>query len=95
MIQFTEKNGSLIFNVKVVPRASQSGIVGEYDGNLRVRISAPPVDGGANRELIRLLATHLGVAKSNIEIVAGHMSKTKQIRIDGVTAVQTRNLIGD
>jgi len=94
MIQFAEKNGSLIFNVKVVPRASQSGIVGEYDGNLRVRISAPPVDGTANGALIGLLAKHFGVAKSNIEIVAGHTSKTKQIRIDGVTAVQARNLIG-
>jgi len=93
MIQFSEKDGSLIFTVKVVPRASQSMIVGEYEGNLRVRISAPPVDGAANEELIRFLAKHFGVGKSRVEMVSGQTSKTKRIRIIGVTALQARTLI--
>ncbi|MCA1626253.1 MAG: DUF167 domain-containing protein, partial [Acidobacteria bacterium] len=56
MIQFSEKNGSIIFNVRVVPRASKSEIVAEHDGMLKVRIASPPVDGAANEELIKLLS---------------------------------------
>ena len=66
---------------------------GQYDGNLRVRIAAPPVDGEANGELVRVLAKYFGVAKRSVEITAGHSFKTKQIRIDGVTAAQARKLI--
>ncbi|HVE57295.1 MAG TPA: DUF167 domain-containing protein [Pyrinomonadaceae bacterium] len=81
MINFTEKNGALIFTVRVVPRASKSEIVGEYDGALRVRIAAPPVDGAANAELIKVFAKFFDVSKSQIEILAGQTSKTKQIKI--------------
>jgi uncharacterized protein (TIGR00251 family) len=81
LINFTEKNGALIFTVRVVPRASKSEIVGEYDGALRVRIAAPPVDGAANAELIKVFAKFFDVSKSQIEILAGQTSKTKQIKI--------------
>ncbi len=57
MINYSEKNGSLTFTVRVVPRASRSAIVGEHDGSLRVRIAAAPVDGAANEELIRTLGS--------------------------------------
>ncbi len=67
--------------VRVVPRASKSEVVGEIDGVLKVRISAPPVDGAANAELIKLLAKHFGVSKSSVEIVSGSTSKTKILRI--------------
>lgn len=83
MIQFTEKDGSVTFNVRVVPRASKSEIVGEHDGALKVRIAAPPVDGAANDELVKLLAKNLGIAKSAIEIISGQSSKTKQVRVVG------------
>ena len=48
MINLTEKNDAVVFNVRVVPRASKSEIVGEHDGALKVRIASPPVDGAAN-----------------------------------------------
>jgi uncharacterized protein len=75
---FNEKDGAIIFTVRVVPRASKSEIVGEMDGALKVRIASPPVDGAANAELIKVLAKNFGVAKSAIEIVGGQTSKTKQ-----------------
>ncbi len=81
MIQFTEKDGALIFNVRVVARASTSEVAGCHDGALKVRIAAPPVGGAANAELIKILARHFGVAKSAIEILKGQTSKTKQIKI--------------
>ena len=86
MINFTEKNGVIIFNVRVVPRASRTEIVGEHDGALKIRIASPPVDGAANAELIRVLSKAFGVSKSEVEIVAGQASKTKQIKILNMTA---------
>jgi len=81
MIQFTEKNKALVFTVRVVPRASKSEIVGEHDGALKVRIASPPVDGAANAELIKLLAKTFKVSKSDVEILSGGASKTKQIQV--------------
>ena len=84
MISYTEKDGILTFRVQVVPRASRSEIMGEHDGALRVRIAAPPVDGAANQELVRLVARALGVPRSAIEITAGHAGKLKTLRVAGV-----------
>jgi uncharacterized protein len=86
LINFTEKNGAIIFNVRVVPRASKSEIVGELGGALKVRIASPPVDGAANAELIKVLAKTFGVAKSEVEIISGQTSKLKQIKIANLTA---------
>ena len=83
MINYTEKDGTLIFKVRVVPRASRSEVVGEHDGALRVRIAAPPVDGAANDELVRLLARAFGVPRSAIAITSGHAAKLKIVRVAG------------
>jgi uncharacterized protein (TIGR00251 family) len=84
VIEFSEKDGSLSFQVRVVPRASRSEIVGEHNGVLRVRIAAPPVDGAANEELIRTLARTFKVSRSAVEITAGHTSKIKHVTVRGV-----------
>ena len=67
----------------VVPRASRTEIIGEHAGALRVRISAPPVDGAANAELIKLLAKLFSVARSDVEIESGERSKSKVVSIAG------------
>ncbi len=85
MIQFTEKDGAIIFDVRVVPRASKSEIVGELGGALKIRIAAPPVDGAANAELIKILAKEFKVSKSKIEIISGQTSKLKQIKMSDST----------
>jgi uncharacterized protein (TIGR00251 family) len=84
MINYWEKDGSIIFRVRVVPRASRSEIVGEHDGALRVRLAAPPVEGAANEELVRLLSRSLGVSRNAIEITAGHSSRLKTVRVAGL-----------
>ena len=59
MILCSERDGALLFTVRVVPRAARSSVLGEHDGALRIRLAAPPVDGAANEELARVLARAL------------------------------------
>ncbi|MEP6946532.1 MAG: DUF167 domain-containing protein [Acidobacteriota bacterium] len=84
-INVTETHGALIFNVRVIPRASKSEFVGELDGALKVRIASPPVDGAANAELVRLLAKKLGVSRGDISIIGGETSKNKRIKVSNVS----------
>jgi len=85
LIRVNETAQGITFNVRVVPRASRSEIAGEFDGALRVRLAAPPVDGAANRELIRVLAKELKVPQNSIDIVAGLASKSKTVSIRDVS----------
>jgi uncharacterized protein (TIGR00251 family) len=71
--------------VRAQPRASRSEVVGEHDGALKVRLAAPPVEGSANRELVRLLAHVLGVARSRVAVVSGETARAKVVQVDGLT----------
>ncbi|HET9602740.1 MAG TPA: DUF167 domain-containing protein [Gemmatimonadales bacterium] len=73
----------LTLTILVQPRASRSEIVGPHGDALKVRLAAPPVDGAANEELVRLLAKEYGVPKSAIAIVAGLSSRRKTVRVRG------------
>jgi len=79
------KNEAITIDIRVVPRASRSEIVGMHDGALKVRIASPPVDGAANAELIKLLSKKFGVSKSDIIIVGGETSKSKRIKITNLS----------
>ena len=83
MLNVTEHEGALIFMVRVVPRASRSGISGTHEGALRVRLAAAPVDGTANAELIHTLAKALHVAPRNVAIISGQTAKIKRLRVTG------------
>ena len=85
-------DSGLILNVRVIPRAARSQIAGRRDDALLIRLNAPPVDGAANAALIELFAQVLGIPKQNIEIVAGHRSRTKRVRITGVTSADLEKL---
>lgn len=92
MISHREEGGSLVFAVRVVPRASKTAVAGEHDGALKVRVAAPPVEGAANAELTRFLAKRLGLSAGSVEIVGGHASKTKVVRAAGAKAEDLRRL---
>ncbi|MBU1032962.1 MAG: DUF167 domain-containing protein [Patescibacteria group bacterium] len=66
---------------RIIPNASTSELVGKDNGVWKIRISSPPIDGKANKELIRLLADVLDLAPSEIEILKGHSSKIKTLDI--------------
>lgn len=72
------------FVVRLTPRGGLDHIEGAGpSGELRARVAAPPVDGAANRALVRMLARELGVAESSIELESGESDRTKRVRVDG------------
>ncbi len=72
--------------VRVLPKSSRTEIVGMEDGTYRVKLTAPPVEGKANKALIELLAKRLRVGKGRIDIVSGGRSRLKTVRIYGLSA---------
>ncbi len=70
--------------MRLTPRAATDQVDGVLDGVLKARVTAPAVEGAANRALIRLLADELGVARSDVRIVAGATAREKLIVIDAV-----------
>ncbi len=73
-------------SVKVVPRASRNEVVGEQGGALKVRLTAPPVEGAANEALVELLAGHFGVRRSKVRILRGANARLKLVEIDGAAS---------
>jgi uncharacterized protein (TIGR00251 family) len=78
--------GGILIDVRVIPRAGRSGVAGLRNGAVLVRLHSPPVDGAANAELIEVLAKALGVARRDVEIVAGERGRLKRERVAGITA---------
>ncbi len=72
-----------VLRVRVVPRASRSSLAREADGRLRVHLTAPPVEGAANRALIALLAERLDLPRSALELVRGEHSRDKLVCVHG------------
>ncbi len=83
MIPLRREADGVSFEVAVQPRSSRAAVDGEREGALRVRLTAPPVDGAANKQCVALLAKVLGVPKSALEIVSGIGSRRKRIKIRG------------
>jgi uncharacterized protein len=80
------KDGILI-RVRVEPRSSKRSISGVMGDVVKVKLTAPPVDGAANEQLIEVLAETFGLRKSGIKIVKGLSSKNKVVEITGVTGI--------
>jgi hypothetical protein len=77
---------TLVLSVRVQPKASSDELVGPCDDgqggeSLKIRITAPPVDGKANAHLIKFLAKSFGVAKSKVQVAAGETGRNKRIHI--------------
>jgi hypothetical protein len=86
---YRKTQAGIILNVRVIPRASKTEIAGVSGGELRIRLTAPPVEGEANRMLIETLREHMAkthgkIKKSDITIIKGEGSKSKQVEIKGV-----------
>ena len=85
-LKITGAEDGVTFAVRVVPRASKNEIAGIHGDALKIRVTAPPVEGRANEALIAFLAKRLGVRKSQMEIVTGATSRRKMIRVIGLAA---------
>lgn len=80
-VEIRETKKGLTFDILVVPNASRAEISGKQDRALKVRVTAPPVEGAANEACIKLLAGELGLKKSRMEIFAGGTSRKKTVLI--------------
>jgi len=78
------KETSVEIQVHIQPRSSRDEIAGLHDGRLKIKISAPPVDGKANERLILFIAKSLGVPKTGVEIIKGRTSRLKTLRVSGI-----------
>ena len=81
-----EGPGGTLVEVRIIPRAAKSGLGGERDGALLVRLAAPPVDGQANAALVAFLAATLGVPKRAVSIVHGSTARNKRVLVTGLRA---------
>jgi hypothetical protein len=83
--KITGASGGAAFTVRVVTRASKTEFAGiQEDGILKVRLTASPNEGEANKQLIEFLAGALGVQTHQIEIVAGGNSRDKLVSVDAI-----------
>ncbi len=82
MSQFYHWEGDdLLLDCRLQPKASKDEIVGPMDSQLKIRITAPPVDGKANQHLIQFLAKTFKVSKSSVRIEKGELGRSKRVRI--------------
>jgi hypothetical protein len=89
------RNGDAVrFTVRLQPRASKNEIAGLHGHALRVRVTAPPVDGLANEALIDFLSRALQVPRRNVCIVSGFTSRTKVVEISEVRLETIQSLTG-
>ncbi len=80
--------------MRVIPRAGRSGLAGLREGAVLVRLAAAPVDGAANDELVAVLARALDLPKRAITIVSGERSRSKRVRVQGLTRKQALAALG-
>ena len=88
-----EKGEKLTITLHVQPRAKKTAIVGVHGDALKVKISAPPVDGAANDELIAFFAKFFGIPKSRVDIKQGGQSRHKILEVVGVTSAELTGLL--
>lgn len=85
-LEVQDRQSSVRFRVKVQARARREEIAGAHAGMLRLRVTAPALQGRANEAVIQLLAGELRVSRSSIKIVAGERSPQKVVEVAGVDA---------
>lgn len=85
MLTIRETSKGLSFTVRVVPGASKNEAAGVQDDVLKVRLTAPAVEGKANRACVEFLAGLLGVRRSALSIASGEKSRKKTVTVEGIT----------
>jgi len=80
-LELKEEDSKVILRVRVQPRASRDKILGVHNGALKVALTAPPVGGAANAALVKLLAKALRIPKGGVELLHGHTSRDKVLRL--------------
>jgi uncharacterized protein (TIGR00251 family) len=82
-----QPDGALL-SVKLQPRASSNEICGPLGDELKIKVTAPPVDAAANEALVELLAKQMDCARGRVELVRGHKSRHKAVKLHGFTPAE-------
>ena len=85
---------TILLKIHLLPRASRDEICGLHGNAIRVKVTAPPVEGKANKALQRFFAARLHLAAAQIEIVAGERSRDKTLRISGLSRAEIQRALG-
>jgi uncharacterized protein (TIGR00251 family) len=83
-----KKSGGTLLSVKLQPRSSKNEIGEPFGDELKIKVTAPPVDAAANQALIELLADKLGCARGGVELIRGEKSRHKTVMLHGFTPEQ-------
>lgn len=86
-----ERDGYVLIRLRVQPKAARNAISLAADGRFRVTLTAPPVEGAANKALTAFLAKALHVPKGAVELVGGARSRDKTLSIRGLSAPEVRS----
>lgn len=90
----TARDGGVWLALKVQPRASKNEFAGLVGNELKIKVTAPPVDAAANEAVLRLLAATLGCPRGAIHLVRGHTSRHKQVVVRGLVAADVAARLG-
>jgi uncharacterized protein (TIGR00251 family) len=85
---------TITLKIHLLPRASRDEICGLHGDALKIKVTAPPVEGKANMALQRFIAKKLNLATSQIEIMAGQRSREKILRISGISRAEVEKALG-
>jgi uncharacterized protein (TIGR00251 family) len=94
MLNIQESREGVRIEVKVQPRSSRNQIAGEHDGALKVKLTAPPVEGEANQALIKFLARSLKISRKNVVLIRGETARNKLIEIKGLSKEKLLQTLG-
>jgi uncharacterized protein (TIGR00251 family) len=85
--------GGTVLAVKLQPRASKNEICAPLGDELKIKVTAPPVDAAANQALMKFLAEKLNCSRGQVELVRGHTSRHKTILLHGCTLNEARKIL--
>lgn len=94
MLYVKEEKDGVFFKVRVQPRSSRNQVAGLYEDAVKIRLTAPPVDGKANEACRAYLAELLAVPRSQVAIVSGHAGRNKVIKITGLSVEKIKKALG-
>lgn len=84
-----------VINCLATPRASRNALAAWHDGRLKVALAAPPVDGEANKTLVKFMAEVLGVPKSSVSVASGLTGRRKAVAVSGLSADDAIKILSD
>lgn len=94
MSWLSESENGIVLTLRLVPRASKNEVCGVMDNALKVRLQAPPVEGKANRALVKFLAKTLKAPAGSISIISGMTGRTKRVAVTGINRTRALRALG-